>query len=71
MDEIAAVTPIYAGVSHARLNAGAQLHWPVRISITTGRPSCTSAPSPAAKGSFILPNTSTPRNCPTPSILSC
>lgn len=30
MDEIAAVTPIYAGVSHARLNAGAQLHWPVK-----------------------------------------
>ncbi len=29
-DEIAAVTPIYAGVSHARLDRGEQLHWPVR-----------------------------------------
>jgi len=30
MDEIAAVTPSYAGVSHDRLNAGEQLHWPVK-----------------------------------------
>lgn len=29
-DEIAGVTPIYAGVSHKRLEAGEQLHWPVR-----------------------------------------
>lgn len=29
-DQIAAVTPIYAGVSHERLNRGEQLHWPVR-----------------------------------------
>jgi formate dehydrogenase alpha subunit len=30
MDEIAAVTPSYAGVSHSRLESGAQLHWPVK-----------------------------------------
>ncbi len=30
MDEIAAVTPSYAGVSHERLEAGEQLHWPVK-----------------------------------------
>jgi formate dehydrogenase alpha subunit len=29
-DEIAAITPIYAGVTHERLNNGEQLHWPVR-----------------------------------------
>ena len=29
MDEIAALTPSYAGVSHARLHNGEQLHWPV------------------------------------------
>lgn len=30
MDEFAALTPIYAGVSHARLERGDQLHWPVK-----------------------------------------
>ncbi len=30
MDEIAALTPIYAGVSHARLEGGERLQWPVR-----------------------------------------
>jgi predicted molibdopterin-dependent oxidoreductase YjgC len=29
LQEIAALTPIYAGVSHTRLSAGDQLHWPV------------------------------------------
>ena len=29
-DEVAALTPIYAGVTHERLNKGEQLHWPVR-----------------------------------------
>jgi formate dehydrogenase alpha subunit len=29
MAQIAAVTPIYAGVSHERIAAGEQLHWPV------------------------------------------
>jgi formate dehydrogenase major subunit/formate dehydrogenase alpha subunit len=30
MDEVAALTPSYAGVSHERLERGDQLHWPVR-----------------------------------------
>jgi formate dehydrogenase major subunit/formate dehydrogenase alpha subunit len=30
MDEVAAVTPAYAGVSHARLERGEPLHWPVK-----------------------------------------
>lgn len=29
MDEIAALTPSYAGISHLRLERGDQLHWPV------------------------------------------
>ncbi len=29
MEEIAALTPSYAGISHDRLNRGEQLHWPV------------------------------------------
>jgi formate dehydrogenase alpha subunit len=29
-NEVAAITPIYAGVTHERLNKGEQLHWPVR-----------------------------------------
>jgi formate dehydrogenase alpha subunit len=38
MDEIAAVTPSYAGVSHARLEGGAQLHWPVKALDHPGTP---------------------------------
>jgi formate dehydrogenase major subunit/formate dehydrogenase alpha subunit len=30
MDEIAALTPIYAGISHQRLEQGERLQWPVR-----------------------------------------
>ncbi len=38
MDEIAALTPSYAGVSHARLDAGEQLHWPVKDANHPGTP---------------------------------
>jgi formate dehydrogenase major subunit/formate dehydrogenase alpha subunit len=38
MDEIAAVTPSYAGVSHARLDSGVQLHWPVKDLEHAGTP---------------------------------
>lgn len=38
MDEIAALTPIYAGVSHARLEAGESLQWPVRSKDHPGTP---------------------------------
>ena len=38
MDEIAAVTPSYAGVSHERLDNGDQLHWPVKSLEHAGTP---------------------------------
>ena len=38
MDEIAALTPSYAGVSHARLHNGEQLHWPVKDKDHNGTP---------------------------------
>nr|WP_322807165.1 formate dehydrogenase subunit alpha [Thermanaerothrix sp.] len=38
MDEVAALTPIYAGVSHARLEAGESLQWPVRGKDHPGTP---------------------------------
>ena len=38
MDEFAALTPIYAGVSHARLEKGEQLHWPVKSADHPGTP---------------------------------
>lgn len=38
MDEIAALTPSYAGVSHARLERGDQLQWPVRDLTHPGTP---------------------------------
>ncbi len=38
MDEIASVTPIYAGVHFDRLDRGEQLHWPVRGDDHPGTP---------------------------------
>ncbi|MBI4531295.1 MAG: molybdopterin-dependent oxidoreductase [Candidatus Latescibacteria bacterium] len=38
MDEIAALTPIYAGISYARLERGDQLRWPVRSADHPGTP---------------------------------
>jgi formate dehydrogenase alpha subunit len=38
MDEVAALTPSYAGISHARLECGEQLHWPVRDLTHPGTP---------------------------------
>jgi predicted molibdopterin-dependent oxidoreductase YjgC len=38
MEEIAALTPSYAGVSHARLERGDQLQWPVRDLTHPGTP---------------------------------
>jgi predicted molibdopterin-dependent oxidoreductase YjgC len=38
MDEIAQVTPSYGGVSHARLEHGDQLHWPVPNAEHPGTP---------------------------------
>jgi formate dehydrogenase major subunit/formate dehydrogenase alpha subunit len=38
MEEVAALTPSYAGVSHARLERGDQLQWPVRDQTHPGTP---------------------------------
>ncbi len=38
MDEIAALTPSYAGISHLRLERGDQLHWPVTSPDHPGTP---------------------------------
>lgn len=38
MDEIAALTPIYAGISHIRLERGQKLQWPVRGPEHNGTP---------------------------------
>jgi predicted molibdopterin-dependent oxidoreductase YjgC len=38
MEEIAALTPSYAGVSHQRLERGDQLHWPVKDLTHPGTP---------------------------------
>lgn len=38
MDEIAALTPIYAGVSHDRLQRGERLQWPVESKAHNGAP---------------------------------
>lgn len=37
-DEVASISPIYAGVSHERLKNGEQLHWPVRSRDHLGTP---------------------------------
>ena len=38
MDEIAALTPIYAGITHERLERGERLQWPVESSTHPGTP---------------------------------
>lgn len=38
MDEIAALTPIYAGLTHERLERGESLHWPVESRVHPGTP---------------------------------
>lgn len=38
MEEIAALTPSYAGASHARLEQGEQLHWPITHTRHSGTP---------------------------------
>ena len=49
MDEIAATTPTFAGVSFARLDEVGSMQWPVYDDASTGRRSCTSASSCAAR----------------------
>ena len=52
MTEIAAVTPSYAGVSHARLEKGERLQWPVRDAQHGGTPILHTAQFARGRGKF-------------------
>jgi formate dehydrogenase major subunit/formate dehydrogenase alpha subunit len=53
MDEIAAVTAPYAGVSHARLERGDALHWPVPDASHPGTPILHVDRFPSGRGRFF------------------
>jgi predicted molibdopterin-dependent oxidoreductase YjgC len=53
MNEIAALTPIYAGVSHERLEKGDYLMWPVYSFADAGSPVLYGATFPIGKGRFV------------------
>jgi formate dehydrogenase alpha subunit len=53
MDEIAAVTPPYAGVSHGRLERGDVLHWPVPDAAQPGTPILHVDRFPRGRGRFV------------------
>jgi len=52
LEEVAAVTPQYAGVSHARLEHGEELHWPVKDASHPGTPILHSGQFTRGKGRF-------------------
>ncbi|HUI87843.1 MAG TPA: molybdopterin-dependent oxidoreductase [Anaerolineales bacterium] len=53
MKEIAALTPIYAGVSHERLEKGDVLMWPVRSFADAGSPILYETDFPIGRGRFV------------------
>ena len=53
MDEVAALTPIYAGVSHKRLECGERLQWPVRDHDHPGTPILHVGQFARGKGKFM------------------
>jgi predicted molibdopterin-dependent oxidoreductase YjgC len=53
MDEIAALTPSYAGVSYARLQRGDNLHWPVKSADHPGTPILHVGQFTRGKGKFF------------------
>jgi len=53
MDEIAALTPSYAGVTHERLERGDQLHWPVKDRAHMGTPILHVGQFTRGKGKFM------------------
>jgi predicted molibdopterin-dependent oxidoreductase YjgC len=53
MKEIAALTPIYAGVSHERLERGDVLMWPVYSYADSGSPILFGTSFPVGKGKFV------------------
>jgi formate dehydrogenase major subunit len=54
MDEIARLTPSFAGVSHARLDAEGSLQWPVNDSYPDGSPIMHEAGFVRGKGLFVV-----------------
>lgn len=53
MAEIAALTPIYAGVSHERVERGERLQWPVKDGRHPGTPILHVGQFPRGKGKFV------------------
>ncbi|MCR9072882.1 MAG: formate dehydrogenase subunit alpha [Alphaproteobacteria bacterium] len=54
MDEIAELTPTFAGVSHARLDAGGSLQWPVNDASPNGTPTMHKDGFVRGKGRFMV-----------------
>jgi formate dehydrogenase major subunit len=54
MDEIAALTPTFAGVSHARLDSGPSLQWPVNDANPNGSPTMHVNGFVRGKGRFMI-----------------
>jgi len=54
MDEIARLTPSFAGVSHARLDAAGSLQWPVNADHPDGSPIMHEAAFANGKGRFVV-----------------
>lgn len=54
MTEIAALTPIYAGVSHERLEQGSSLHWPVKNLSHSGTPILSMEHFAGGRGRFMV-----------------
>jgi formate dehydrogenase alpha subunit len=64
MDEVAALTPIYGGVSHARLKRGDQLFWPVSDAQHAGTPILHVGQFTRGKGRFHAVDHLPPAECP-------
>jgi formate dehydrogenase major subunit len=64
MDEIAALSPIYAGISYQRLRNGENLQWPVTSTESTGTPILHIKEFPRGKGVFTVTNYQTPAELP-------
>lgn len=64
MDEIAALTPSYAGISHQRLHYGEQLHWPVKDKQHAGTPILHTEQFTRGKGLFHVADHIPPEELP-------
>jgi formate dehydrogenase major subunit/formate dehydrogenase alpha subunit len=64
MEEIAALTPIYAGVRHERLDRGEVLHWPVPSADQPGTPILHVDRFPCGRGKFHVTEHLPPKELP-------